>query len=146
MKSKWWLELRAQHADARPLTTICYSREPQERRRDCIYELKIKILLYQKAFDIFLCTASSMLQYAHCSAACLSEKRNTTVLLENVESLGQFFSFRVFLLRYLAEILRNSEFEQLVTATCVDIYLRIVISRLVSDVLQYHHQIKMETV
>ena len=87
-----------------------------------------------------------MLQYAHCSAACLSEKRNTTVLLENVESLGQFFSFRVFLLRYLAEILRNSEFEQMVTATCVDIYLRIVISRLESDVLQYHHQIKMETV
>ena len=86
-----------------------------------------------------------MLQFAHCGAACLAEKPNT-VLLENVESLGQFFSFRVFLLRYLAEILRNSEFEQLVTATCVDIYLRIVISRLVSDVLQYHHQIKMETV
>ena len=86
-----------------------------------------------------------MLQFAHCGAACLTEKPNT-VLLENVESLGQFFSFRVFLLRYLAEILRNSEFEQLVTATCVDIYLRIVISRLVSDVLQYHHQIKMETV
>ena len=86
-----------------------------------------------------------MLQFAHCGAACLGEKPNT-VLLENVESLGQFFSFRVFLLRYLAEILRNSEFEQLVTATCVDIYLRIVISRLVSDVLQYHHQIKMETV
>ena len=38
MKSKWWLEPRAQHADARPLTTICYSRELQEPRRDCIYE------------------------------------------------------------------------------------------------------------
>ena len=74
-----------------------------------------------------------MLQCAHCTAACLGEKPNT-VLLENVESLGQFFNFRVFLLRYLAEILRNSEFEQLVTATCVDIYLRIVISKHVTNV------------
>ena len=74
-----------------------------------------------------------MLQCAHCTAACLGEQPNT-VLLENVESLGQFFNFRVFLLRYLAEILRNSEFEQLVTATCVDIYLRIVISKHVTNV------------
>ena len=135
MKSKWWLELRAQHADApTPDHYLLQSGATGAKERLYLWA-KNKDPLVENIWHITLyCQQHAAVCTLH---RCMPRRKTKHCFTWKCWKFGPvFFNFRVFLLRYLAKILRNSEFEQLVTATCVDIYLRIVISKHVTNVWQ----------
>ena len=135
MKSKWWLELRAQHADApTPDHYLLQSGATGAKERLYLWA-KNKDPLAENIWHITLyCQQYAAVCTLH---RCMPRRKTKHCFTWKCWKFGPVFkNFRVFLLRYLAEILRNSEFEQLVTATCVDIYLRIVISKHVTNVWQ----------